>query len=62
MNSKKDKNEGPLIIEERIMKVNGEISIRKYAKNRLLGKVNLIISNREGLLNVVNYRTLKQRK
>ena len=28
-----------LIVEERIVKVNGEITVRKYAKGRFLGKV-----------------------
>lgn len=35
----KDQNDGQLIIEEKIVKVNGEVTIRKYAKNRFLGKV-----------------------
>jgi len=29
-----------LIVEEKIVKVNGEMTIRKYAKNSFLGKVN----------------------
>ncbi len=28
-----------LIVEEKIVKVNGETTIRKYAKGRFLGKV-----------------------
>lgn len=28
-----------LIVEEKIVKVNGEATIRKYAKGRFLGKV-----------------------
>lgn len=36
-------NEGQYIIEERIVKVNGEMTIRKYAKGRFLGKVNLLL-------------------
>ena len=31
--------EGQLIVEEKIVKVNGEMTIRKYAKGRFLGKV-----------------------
>jgi len=37
--------EGALIVEEKIVKVNGEMTIRKYAKGRFLGKVNLIMRN-----------------
>jgi len=32
-------NDTQLIVEERIVKVNGEISIRKYAKGKFIGKV-----------------------
>ena len=31
--------EGQLVVEEKIVKVNGEMTIRKYAKGRFLGKV-----------------------
>ena len=32
-----------LIVEERIVKVNGEITVRKYAKGRFLGKVKILL-------------------
>ena len=32
-------NEGQFIVEEKIMKINGEMTIRKYLKGRFLGKV-----------------------
>ena len=31
--------EPQLIVEEKIVKVNGETTVRKYAKGRFLGKV-----------------------
>lgn len=31
-------NEGQIIVEERIVKANGETSVRKYIKGRFLGK------------------------
>lgn len=39
---RKDKdldNEGQFIIEEKIVKVNGEMTYRKFVKGRFLGKV-----------------------
>ncbi len=33
-------SDSQFIVEERIVKVNGEITVRKYAKGRFLGKVN----------------------
>lgn len=45
--SKKGENElaadAQLIVEEKIVKVNGETTIRKYAKGRFLGKVLKIV-------------------
>ena len=31
--------DGQLIVEEKIVKINGEMTIRKYVKSRFLGKV-----------------------
>jgi len=36
----KEADGSQLIVEEKIVKVNGEMTIRKYAKNKFLGKVN----------------------
>jgi hypothetical protein len=32
-----------LIVEEKIVKVNGETTVRKYAKGRFLGKVTAVV-------------------
>ena len=45
-------NDTQLIVEERIVKVNGEISIRKYAKGKFIGKVDLLL--RVDLPNALN--------
>jgi len=31
-----------LIVEEKVVKVNGEVNVKKYAKGRFLGKVLLL--------------------
>lgn len=37
----KEQDDALYIVEERIIKVNGEMTIRKYAKNCFLGKVGI---------------------
>jgi len=50
-----------LIIEEKIVKSNGEIIIQKYSKGRCLGKVKSQTDYRVDLHNVLKYRILVQR-
>ncbi len=56
--------DGQLVVEEKIVKVNGEMTIRKYAKGRFLGKVETgnDTDGRAGLPNAMNFRTWRRRR
>ena len=53
-------NDAQLYVEERIVKVNGEITVRKYAKGKFIGKV--IALSREDSPNALNLLTWKPKK
>jgi len=51
-----------IIVDEKITKVNGETTIRKYSKGRFLGKVLQLKQSREDLHVATNSLTLKLKK
>jgi hypothetical protein len=56
-------SENHQIVEEKIVKTNGEHIVKKYAKGRFLGKVSTLLLNRRvGLLVAMNFKTSTPRK